>query len=166
MAAFRATLEEVIEADIIVHIRDISHSETELQKFDVEQVLNYLGVQDSTENSNTIEVLNKADKLELEEYQWHKNNVSDNKILVSAINGKGCSMFYDKIDQLLGNTETRYNFQIKLNNGAAIAWLHENGIIKEKSYNKYYCFIEALLSLKNVKRFGKKFGDLQTAVGK
>ena len=47
VAAFRATLEDVIEADIIVHIRDISHSETELQKFDVEQVLNYLGVQDS-----------------------------------------------------------------------------------------------------------------------
>ena len=44
--------------------------------------------------------------------------------------------------------------------------LYENGIIKEKSYDKSYCFIEALLTLKNVKRFGKKFGDLQTVVEK
>ena len=166
VAAFRATLEEVIEADIIVHIRDVSHSDTELQKYDVEQVLNYLGVHDTIENSNTIEVLNKADKLKSEEYQRYKNNISENEVLLSAITGEGCAIFYDKIDQLLGNTETLYNFQIKLNNGAAIAWLHENGIIKEKSYDKSYCFIEALLSLKNVKRFGKKFGDLQTVAEK
>ena len=137
-----------------------------MQKYDVEQVLNYLGVHDTIENSNTIEVLNKADKLKSEEYQRYKNNISENGVLLSAITGEGCAIFYDKIDQLLGNTETLYNFQIKLNNGAAIAWLHENGIIKEKSYNKSYCFIEALLSLKNVKRFGKKFGDLQTVVEK
>ena len=166
VAAFRATLEEVIGADIIVHIRDVSHLDTELQKYDVEQVLNYLGVYDTIENSNIIEVLNKTDKLEPQEYQRYNNNISENEILLSAINGKGCATFFDKIDRLLGNAETVYNFQIKSNNGAAIAWLHENGIVKEKSYNKSHCFIEALLSLKNVKRFGKKFGDLQTAAGK
>ena len=166
VAAFRATLEEVIEADIIVHIRDVSHLDTELQKYDVEQVLNYLGVYDTVENSNIIEVLNKTDKLEPQEYQRYSNNISENEVLLSAISGEGCATFYDKIDQLLGNTETIYNFQIKLNDGAAIAWLHANGIVKEKSFNKSYCFIEALLSLKNVKRFGKKFGDLQTVTAK
>ena len=132
----------------------------------MEQVLNYLGVYDTIENSNIIEVLNKTDKLEPQEHQRYTNNISENEVLLSAINGKGCATFVDKIDRLLGNVETVYNFQIKLNNGAAIAWLHENGIVKEKSYNKSHCFIEALLSLKNVKRFGKKFGDLQTAAGK
>jgi GTP-binding protein HflX len=155
VAAFRATLEEVIEADIIVHIRDISHSDTELQKYDVEQVLNYLGVYDTVKNSNIIEVFNKTDKLEPEEYQKYTNTISENEVLLSAINGDGCAPFYDKIDKLLGHAETIYNFQIKFNNGAAIAWLHENGIIREKSYDKSYCFIKALLSLKNVKRFGK-----------
>ena len=120
VAAFRATLEEVLEADIIVHVRDVSHSETELQKYDVEQVLNYLGVHNTIENSNTIEVLNKADKLESDEYQRYKNNISENEVLLSAINGKGCTVFYDKIDQLLGNTETLYNFQIQLNNGCLL----------------------------------------------
>ena len=45
-------------------------------------------------------------KLELDEYQRYKNNISENEVLLSAINGKGCTVFYDKIDQLLGNTET------------------------------------------------------------
>ena len=68
-------------------------------------------VYDNIENSKIIEVLNKTDKLVPQEYQRYCNNISENEVLLSAINGKGCATFYDKIDQLLGKAETIYNFQ-------------------------------------------------------
>src|SRR5437899_3790205 len=63
VAAFRATLEEVVEADLILHVRDIAHVETEAQRRDVEAVLTGLGIEAQAADAHVLEVWNKADKL-------------------------------------------------------------------------------------------------------
>ena len=65
VAAFRATLEEVIEADVILHVRDVAHEDTEAQAHDVEEVLRELGI-DPNDHERLIEVWNKIDRLDAE----------------------------------------------------------------------------------------------------
>src|SRR4029077_8019342 len=89
VAAFRATLEEVIEADVILHVRDVSHEDAQAQSRDVEQVLGELGV-DPNDRSRLIEVWNKIDRLDAEGRARLENLASrqpegQRPVLVSAI---------------------------------------------------------------------------------
>ena len=72
IAAFRATLEEVLDADLVIHIRDVSHKNTEQQKLDVLKIVNELGI-DKTKIENTLEVANKIDLLSEEQFQKLEN---------------------------------------------------------------------------------------------
>ena len=95
VAAFRATLEEVIEADVILHVRDVSHEDTEAQSHDVEEVLSALGI-DPDEEQRLIEVWNKIDRLDAEG-RTRLQNLAERKpadqrpVLVSALTGRGRS---------------------------------------------------------------------------
>ena len=162
VAAFRATLEEVIEADIIVHVRDVSHLDTESQKYDVEQVLRHLGVNKHDTTSKIIEVLNKSDKLDPESYNQVKVNLSEDETLLSAMNGEGCYDFCLLIDEYLNIDEMTYKYQIKSKDSEAIAWLYEYGNVKNKLFNIDFCDITVSLSVVNANRFNQRFGDLQT----
>ena len=162
VAAFRATLEEVIEADIIVHVRDVSHLDTESQKYDVEQVLRHLGVNKHDTTNKIIEVLNKSDKLDPESYNQVKGNLSEDEILLSAMNGERCYDFSLLIDEYLNIDEMTYKYQIKSKDSEAIAWLYEYGNVKNKLFNIDFCDITVSLSIVNANRFNQRFGDLQT----
>lgn len=130
--AFRATLEEVLAADIILHVRDVSNPNHAAQRKDVLDVLENLGLAEIKHADNYFEVFNKADLLEKSEYQhWlEKTHRHTRQILVSAANGDGCQKLLQAIEAQLNQKNERYNIILPLYEGKIAAWLHENAQIE------------------------------------
>jgi len=129
VAAFRATLEEVIEADLIVHVRDISHPDTEAQKDDVERVLNDLGLGQRLE-SDMIEVFNKIDLLgESGRKAVIERAQASNRptVAASALTGDGCDDLLRLIDQVVARGGAVIEVAIEPWDGATLAWLYGHG---------------------------------------
>lgn len=136
VAAFRATLEEVTAADVIVHVRDIANPETEAQKRQVLKVLAELGlVEDAGEGGRTrlpiVEVWNKLDlvdadrRVELDEARAARGN--DIIISLSALTGEGCGELLDVVGHLLTSDARTHSFMLPARDGQKIAWLHAHG---------------------------------------
>ena len=128
VAAFRATLEEVREADLIVHVRDGAHPESATQRGDVHAVLRELGLEAAVDDG-LIEALNKVDLIDPAERR-RLENVSrrDPKVVpLSAATGEGCAGLLDLLDARLGEGRRVLNLTVALDDGAAIAWLYDHG---------------------------------------
>jgi GTPase len=134
IAAFRATLEEVLEADIILHVRDVAHQEAEAQAGDVDRVLDELGI-DEKRRSEIIEVWNKADLLppETRAALAQAAERRPGTVLVSAVSGEG-------LERLLGLIEDRLAVQADVaeikfapHEGADVAWLHDHGEVLQRT---------------------------------
>jgi len=128
VAAFRATLEEVIEADLILHVRDISHSETDSQARDVEAVLADLGIDTVSADGAILEVWNKIDLLSpvtreeaIGAARWPERPPA----LVSAITGEGIDALLAGIDLRLGRGDVIVELIIPAHEGGFINWLYE-----------------------------------------
>ena len=136
VAAFRATLEEVIEADLILHVRDIAHNETEAQARDVEKVLGDLGIDMENSNGHILEVWNKIDLLapEMRDEAMKDARFEERRpALVSAVTGEGMELLSALIDERLGVSDEILNLVIPAREGRLISWLHENADILERS---------------------------------
>lgn len=131
VAAFRATLEEVLAADLIVHVRDISHPETEDQAGDVHEILTSLGVLETTPQ---IEVWNKIDRLPPEDRTLVENRASrmENVQLLSAITGEGMDALSDTIITRLAGTTHVETFTLGFDAGRKRAWLFEKGLVEDE----------------------------------
>ncbi|MBQ9271570.1 MAG: GTPase HflX [Alphaproteobacteria bacterium] len=136
--AFRATLEEVLNADIVLHIRDISNPDTASQRADVLQVLESLGLKEIKYADNYIEVLNKADLLEDTEHtNWHnKTKESSSAVLTSAFSGEGCKRLLHLIEQKLTDSHLLCVVSFPLSDGKTAAWLHQNCKIQKLENDK------------------------------
>ncbi len=136
VAAFRATLEEVIEADVILHIRDVSHGDTEAQSQDVAEVLRALGIEPG--DSRIIEVWNKIDRLGGEE-RVQVGNLAERQaaatrpVLTSAITGEGVASLIAMIEQRLGESRVMIELLLDTADGAGVSWLHRHTEVMEKS---------------------------------
>lgn len=129
VAAFRATLEEVIEADLILHVRDISHPETQAQRADVERVLRELGIEVDRPDGLILEVWNKIDLLppeSLEELQHAAERAQQKPLLVSAVEERGLDALLEAIDAQLGRADEVLTIAVPATAGNLLAWLHEN----------------------------------------
>ncbi len=129
VAAFRATLEEVIEADLILHVRDISHHETGAQRADVYNVLADLGIESERPDSRILEVWNKVDRLddnEREHTQFTAARMQPKPQMVSAVTGEGLDDLCVSIDARLGQSDVIMSIRVPPSAGALLAWLHEN----------------------------------------
>lgn len=129
VAAFRATLEEVIEADLLVHVRDLSHPDTEAQAADVEAILQSLGVMEGEGRVPIIEALNKADKLDpdVHEAAVERAERDPDVILVSALTGEGIPQLKALLaERLQGPGELR-TLMLHPSDGRRLAWLHAHG---------------------------------------
>ena len=129
VAAFRATLEEVLEADIILHVRDAAHEETDAQKQDVLTVLKELGVEPDGERP-MLEVLNKIDLLEpqVAKAMLARNRVrGGDEIATSALTGAGSEDLLATVDQHLGGREKIMRLALSTEDGAGLAWAHRYG---------------------------------------
>jgi GTP-binding protein HflX len=128
VAAFRATLEEVIEADLILHVRDIAHAETDSQARDVEAVLTDLGIDTVSVDGVILEVWNKIDLLSpvtREEAMGAARWPERPPVLVSAVTGEGIDALLAAIDQRLGRGDIIVELVIPGHEGGFINWLYE-----------------------------------------
>jgi GTP-binding protein HflX len=134
IAAFRATLEEVLEADIVVHVRDIAHNDTEAQKSDVVHVLKDLGLGDDVENQ-MIEARNKVDLLDEEAHHVAVNAAARDEAvtIISAVAGQGCDDLLALIDARLAASREMIDLTLPYADGANLAWLFEHGEVLERS---------------------------------
>ncbi|TAJ40747.1 MAG: GTPase HflX [Reyranella sp.] len=137
VAAFRATLEEVIEADLIVHVRDIAHPETEQQRADVEQVLKELGALEEGGGKPLIEALNKIDALPADRLDTLQTRAAAGaaralQYPVSALTGEGVDRLLEAIGEFLGRSGTAREISVPLSDGATIAWLYRHGEVRDR----------------------------------
>ncbi len=136
VAAFRATLEEVMQADVILHVRDISHEDADAQQVDVDAVLRQLDI-DPENGQRIIEVWNKIDRFEPAERENLKNiaarRASDRPVfLVSAESGEGLEKLLAAIEDRLASTKITLDLAIDASDGAGISWLHRNSEVLDK----------------------------------
>jgi GTP-binding protein HflX len=144
IAAFRATLEEVIEADVILHVRDVSHEDAEAQLHDVENILTELGIDPRHEAQNKrilIEVWNKIDRLDWATRERLANIArrqppTNRPVLVSATTGEGLDALAASIEARL--TAGREVIEISLDpaDGAGVSWLHRHTEVLNKALDK------------------------------
>ncbi len=129
VAAFRATLEEVIEADVILHVRDMSHADAAAQSHDVEQVLGELGIEPS--DPRLIEVWNKIDRLDAEG-RMRLLNLAERQpagrrpLPVSALSGEGLDKLVDAIEARLGESRLTLSLSLDPADGAGLSWLYRH----------------------------------------
>jgi len=128
IAAFRATLEEVLEADIIVHVRDAAHDESEAQKSDVLHVLGELGI-DTDGDVRMLEVLNKIDLLPDPARAGirGRNGAENAPVAISALTGEGLPDFLDRIGGMLDRQLLTFDLHLESSDGAGIAWAYAHG---------------------------------------
>ena len=139
--AFRATLEEVLTADLIVHVRDAASLNSKEQKIDVLDVLHGLGFENIEQSQNYIEVLNKADLLDENKKSDISKRIKPNCVLVSAISGEGCDKLSALIEDKLTIAYVVEDVKIPVNDGKKIAWLYRNSeILSEKSDEEFVYF--------------------------
>ncbi len=134
VAAFRATLEEVLEADLIVHVRDASSHEAEAQKLDVLEVLKALGLQKAIDGEELVEALNKCDQLEGEDLtavqEYSARNA--NTIAISAIKGTNCDALLALIEGQLTEDMPVFELLVPYSDGKALARLYEQGEVLKR----------------------------------
>ena len=135
VAAFRATLEEVAQADVILHVRDIARPDTAAQAESVRRILCGLVAEERLE-SGTIEVWNKIDCLDgpgLERLRNRADRANDRIRLVSALTGAGIEGLCAEVEALLGAERRRMTIRVPHEKGAALAWLYDRGTVVERT---------------------------------
>ncbi|MEM7696487.1 MAG: GTPase HflX [Pseudomonadota bacterium] len=125
VAAFRATLEEVRLADLVIHVRDISHPETEAQAEDVRQTLADIGVEPG--RRAVLEVWNKADQLSADARHTRREAaIVQGAVMISAVTGEGVPNLLSAAEERLAEKATTRTAQIAAADGALLAWLYRN----------------------------------------
>jgi len=154
VAAFRATLEEVLEADLILHVRDIAHPETDAQKADVEAVLEGLGLEHQIVH-DMIEVLNKIDALPVEDAERIADLARrDHQVAaVSALTGAGCDRLLMEIEQRLARDRQVTTYRLSHDRGGDIAWLYQHGEVLERHDDEGGASLTVRLSADDRRRF-------------
>ena len=171
VAAFRATLEEVLTADIILHVRDIAHPASDAQRGDVLSILQDLGIgaasedtahdTEQTKDIPVIEIWNKIDLLDADRRieLANKSLLSGDIVMISAQTGEGM----DHLKQVLSSHVASKNQvrELRLNNrnGAALAWLHNKGDVKKLSETDENMVLSVSLNVQNWGQFSKLFAD-------
>jgi GTP-binding protein HflX len=153
VAAFRATLEEVVEADIVLHLRDVAHPDSRAQAMDVAAVLADLEA-DPAHGHTVIEVLNKIDLLPEEERAKLQCLVRDGDHLpVSAVTGEGIDRLLEEIDRRLAASRATARYRLRHAEGGAIAWLYSHGTVLERRDDEDFAYLTVSLDPEDRSRF-------------
>ena len=131
--AFRATLEEVLNADLIVHVRDIAGESNREQKQDVIKVLESLGFEQIEQSGRYLEVLNKIDLLAPETKADLVCRHKPGTVLVSALSGEGKDALLQLLDDKLSQNFKTLELEVGVANGRLIAWIYENTEVLSRS---------------------------------
>ncbi len=159
VAAFRATLEEVLEADLVVHVRNIAHASSEQQNRDVLGVLHQLGVS-GPRLDEMIEFRNKIDLLAPEERQGARNAAARGAGVVagSAVTGEGCDILLAEIEALLFSRRTIFTLRLGHDEGRAVSWLYGHGEVQDRADGEAGVDLTVEMTEKEFFQFQKEFG--------
>ncbi|MCH2547052.1 MAG: GTPase HflX [Alphaproteobacteria bacterium] len=161
VAAFRATLEEVVEADVLLHVRDISHPDTDYQRDDVLEVLD--GLRDKEAQCPIIEVWNKIDQLPADmqaSISEQPNKREQQRVAVSALTGAGVESLLLALDELLRDQlYSSRQFVLSAADGQAIAWLYSHGKVMkcDESDEGESLIFDVRMPSRDLARFEKLF---------
>ena len=138
VAAFRATLEEVLEADLILHVRDLSDDDNQVQSADVMRILGDLGIGEAEGAERILEVWNKIDRLEPEAHDAivQKASTTENVIAVSAMSGEGVDRLMDEISRRLSGVLTETTITLPVEKLALLPWLYNHAIVDNREDNE------------------------------
>ncbi|HZF75823.1 MAG TPA: GTPase HflX [Acetobacteraceae bacterium] len=155
VASFRATLEEVAEADVILHVRDIAHPDTQAQRADVEAVLETMvreGTLDDGWSRRTIEVLNKADLVG----GVDRVEARPGAVAVSALTGEGLPALLEAVEARLSEGTVTVAYDIPTSDGAELAWLYSHGEVVGRQDNDNEIHVTVRLSPEERARFERQ----------
>jgi GTP-binding protein HflX len=163
VAAFRATLEEVTEADLIMHVRDVSHPDTEAQAEDVSTVLSALGV-NIEDRKHFIEVLNKIDLLDQGERASlravaERHPPEERPIPLSAITGEGVDDLLKVIETRLLGEVAHCSVALDPSDGAAVNWIYERCTVTGRQHdeNTGEILLDVDVPMKRLAEFNQRF---------
>jgi GTP-binding protein HflX len=165
VAAFRATLEEVLEADVIVHVRDVAHPDSAAQTDDVADVLASLGVSEK-QDREMIEVLNKIDLLDAETRTRLLGQAerSEDRVALSAATGDGVERLLIEFDRRLAEEREVLDLKVALADGAKLAWLYQHGeVIDRRDETSGFARVRVGLDPADVARFQHRFGAIPSS---
>jgi GTPase len=148
VAAFRATLEEVTSADLIVHVRDISHTDSEAQAADVANVLVDLGILGADAGIPVLEIWNKTDLVDDDHHEKliAESSRRDDVIPISAVTGAGIEQLRTSLAARLTVARRLRHIELSQNDGAGRAWLHAHGSVESESVDGDIATISVRLS--------------------
>lgn len=152
VAAFKATLEEVVSADLLIHVRDVAHPDSEAQKDDVDKVLAEIGVAETTprfEAWNKIDLLDEEHREELLGEAAKREDVMP----VSAVTGEGVDALITAVAARLTEGHRRYTLHLDPADGAAAAWLHQHGEVLEQGMDGEQAVYEVRMAPRDYERF-------------
>ena len=160
VAAFRATLEEITSADLILHVRDIAHPDSDSQKESVDQVLSDLGVDLEIDGEErVVEILNKIDLLDAESRAAVVSMAESDpgsRAAVSAITGEGLEALLALVEARLAESNRLIDVSVDLTDGAALAWLYEHGKVLDRHDDELAAHLHVSLSPSDVARFERR----------
>lgn len=166
VAAFRATLEEVLEADLILHVRDMSDPDNGAQSADVLRILDDLGIDEKERSERILEVWNKIDRLDPENHDGllQKAAGRENVLPVSAISGEGVDTLLDVISQRLSGVLTEATITIPADKHAVISWLYENAVVSDREdHEDGSVSLDVRLTDRQAQELERKLGGLRPA---
>lgn len=155
VAAFKATLEEVVSADLLIHVRDVAHPDSEAQKDDVEKVLAEIGVAEETPR---FEAWNKLDLLDGDARAALLGDAAkrDDVMPISAITGEGVAALVDAVAARLTQGHRRYHIELDPADGAGAAWLHQHGEVLEQAIADDRAVYEVRMAPRDYERFWQR----------
>jgi GTP-binding protein HflX len=165
VAAFRATLEEVLEADLLVHVRNIAHPRSEDQNRDVLGVLAELGVA-GPRLDEMIELRNKIDLLDPDTHQAALNAASRGSgvVAASAVTGEGCDTLLAEIEARLHPRRMIFTLQLGHREGKAVSWLYNHGDVQGRDDTEMGIELTVEMTEKEFFQFQKEFGSVATEI--
>ncbi|KAA0677975.1 GTPase HflX [Roseomonas genomospecies 6] len=157
VAAFRATLEEVQSADIILHVRDIAHPDTEAQKADVEAILRDLGI-DPEHDPRVVEIANKIDRLDGEAYASvvARADRSGDACAVSAATGEGLDSLFGILDRRMTAGRAVVEMDVAHADGATLAWLYAHGEVLDRRDDEDHAHLQVAIEPAMLARMGRR----------
>jgi GTP-binding protein HflX len=157
VAAFRATLEEVLEADVIVHVVDVAHPDSGAQRSDVETVLRELGIGQAVDHG-LVETLNKIDLLGEARLAEVLNQVRRNgkAVAVSAVTGHGLDTLLVLLDRILAAERQLVEVDVPLADGASIAWIYRHGEVMHRQDDEDHAHLMVRLDPADAERFQRR----------
>jgi GTP-binding protein HflX len=170
VSAFRATLEEVTSADLILHVRDISHAESDVQSEDVAKVLSELDI-DPNDSARLMEVWNKADLLDRDARVAVMNAarrmpVDKRPVVTSAVNGEGLPELLERIESRLAAGRTQVALTIDAGDGKGLAWLYKNAeVLERRNQSDGSVFVDVRLAPERAEQVYRRFPNARVPGG-